>query len=258
MRTPLLPWVICLAGCFGAPADEPTSGAPEMAVPRWAQEAVWYQVFVERFRNGDPDNDPTLHDMEGAWPHLRPEGWAPTPWGHDWYALEPWAAATGAGFYTTVQLRRYGGDLQGVLDRLDDLQDLGVTALYLNPINDAPSLHKYDARNYRHVDRNFGPDPRRDEELMAGEDPVDPSTWVLTSADSLFLALVDEVHRRGMRIIIDYSWNHTGTTFWAWRDVLERQAASPYADWYEIEAFDDPTTPDTSEFSYRGWAGVPD
>jgi len=93
---------------------------------------------------------------------------------------------------------------------------------------------------------------------MAGEDPVDPSTWVITSADSLFLALVDEVHRRGMRIIVDYSWNHTGATFWAWRDVLEKQAASPYADWYEIEAFDDPATPDTSEFSYRGWAGVPE
>jgi glycosidase len=219
---------------------------------------VWYQIFVERFRNGDPANDPTVDDIRGSWPHVQPEGWAPTPWGHDWYRQETWARSTGEDFYFTVQLRRYGGDLQGVLDRLDDVQDLGVTALYLNPVNDAPSLHKYDARAYRHIDRNFGPDPRGDAVRIAAEDPLDPSTWVFTAADSLFLLLVDEVHQRGMRIIVDYSWNHTGTTFWAWQDVLGRQADSRFADWYEIEAFDDPSTPDTSEFSYRGWAGVPD
>jgi len=247
--------VLLLAAC----AEAPPAGAPpepELGVPRWAQEAVWYQVFVERFRNGDPANDPTLRDMEGSWPHLQPEGWAPTPWGWDWYAQEPWAEATGEPFYTTVQLRRYGGDFQGVLDRLDDLRDLGVTALYLNPVNDAPSLHKYDARAYHHMDRNFGPDPRGDEARAAAEDPADPATWTLTAADSLFLVLVDEVHRRGMRVIVDFSWNHTGVAFWAWRDVLANQEASAYAGWYEIERFDDPATPDTSEFAYRGWAGV--
>jgi glycosidase len=60
-----------------------------------------------------------------------------------------------------------------------------------------------------------------------------------------------------MRLILDYSWNHTGITFWAWRDVLARQRASKFAGWYEIASFDDPATPDTSEFSYRGWVGVP-
>ncbi len=103
---------------------------------------------------------------------------------------------------------------------MDYLQQLGVTALYFNPLNDAPSLHKYDARNYAHIDRNFGPDPRGDEARMAAENPTDPKTWRWTAADSLFLALVREVHRRGMRIIMDYSWNHTGISFWAWRDVV--------------------------------------
>jgi glycosidase len=156
-----------------------------------------------------------------------------------------------------VQSRRYGGDLQGVIDRLDYLQDLGVTALFFNPINDSPSLHKYDARNYHHIDRNFGPDPRGDEALAAREDATDPTTWKWSAADSLFLALVREVHRRGMRIILDYSWNHTGITFPAWKDVLAQQRASRYADWYAVERFDDPATPDTNEFRYRGWAGVP-
>ncbi len=156
-------------------------------MPAWAKDVVWYQIFVERFRNGDPSNDPTLHDMESSWPPTKPEGWQPTPWTHDWYRQEDWAGATGEDFYYTAQLRRYGGDLQGVLDRLDYLRDLGVTALYFNPINDAPSLHKYDARTYRHIDRNFGPDPQGDEALIAAEDPTDPATWQWTAADSLFV-----------------------------------------------------------------------
>jgi cyclomaltodextrinase / maltogenic alpha-amylase / neopullulanase len=230
---------------------------PNLGVPAWAGDAIWYQIFVERFRNGDPSNDPTAHDIEGVTDERPPEGWRPTPWSQDWYRQEPWARATGKDFYATVQSRRYGGDLQGVMDRLDYLEDLGVTALFLNPINDAPSLHKYDARNYRHIDRNFGPDPRGDEALMASEDPTNPGTWKWTAADSLFLALIREVHRRGMRIIVDYSWNHTGISFWAWKDVLAKQRASRFADWYEIERFDDPATPDTNEFRYRGWVGVP-
>lgn len=250
----LLLATVASAGC--GDTAEP-SVEPNLAVPSWAADAVWYQVFPERFRNGDPSNDPTAHDIIGFTDELAPPGWQPTPWGHDWYAREPWAAATGKDFYGTAQFRRYGGDLQGLLDKLDYLQELGITALYLNPINDAPSLHKYDARNYHHVDRNFGPDPRGDEARTAGEDPVDPTTWTWTAADSLFLTLVREVHRRGMRIIMDYSWNHTGITFWAWRDVLANQRTSRFADWYEIQGFDDPATADTNEFSYRGWVGVP-
>jgi glycosidase len=246
-----------LGGCGREPATGKPAADVNLAAPAWAADAVWYQIFVERFRNGDPRNDPTPHDIEGVTNEAPPAGWKPTAWTHDWYAREPWAVAAGKDFYGEVQFRRYGGDLQGVLDRLDYLQDLGVTAIYLNPVNDAPSLHKYDARNYAHIDRNFGPDPRGDERRIAAENPTDPRTWGWTAGDSLFLRLIREVHRRGMRIIVDYSWNHTGITFWAWRDILKNQRSSPYADWYEIERFDDPATPDTNEFSYRGWVGVP-
>jgi glycosidase len=249
-----VPILAAAVACAGPAARDAT---PALDPPAWAADAIWYQVFVERFRNGDPGNDPAPHDMLGVTDEPVPDGWQPTPWGHDWYRQEPWAAATGRDFYATVNFRRYGGDLQGVLDRLDYLEDLGVTALYFNPLNDAPSLHKYDARNYRHIDRNFGPDPRGDETRMAAEDPTDPATWGWTAADRLLLALIAEVHRRGMRLIMDYSWNHTGITFWAWRDVLANQRASRYADWYEIRRFDDPSTADTNEFAYRGWVGVP-
>jgi glycosidase len=257
-RISILIGLLFSVACGPEAPETATVDLDPQGVPAWAKDAVWYQVFVERFRNGDPSNDPTLHDIEGAWPHMTPEGWEPTPWTHDWFQQEAWAEATGEDVYTTIQLRRYGGDLQGVIDQLDYLQDLGVTALYLNPINDSPSLHKYDARNYRHIDRNFGPDPRGDEARMAEEDPADPASWGWTAADSLFLALVKEVHRRDMRIIVDYSWNHTGITFWAWKDVLENQNSSVYADWYAIEQFDDAATPDTNEFTYSGWAGVPE
>lgn len=252
----LMSLFLVVACATAAPRQRP-GAQPNLSVPAWSENAIWYQIMVERFRNGDPSNDPTPHDIEGVTAERTPDGWRPTPWSQDWYRQEPWAAATGKDFYGTVQFRRYGGDLEGVIDRLDYLQDLGVTALFLNPINDAPSLHKYDARNYHHIDRNFGPDPRGDEARMAAEQPWDPATWHWTAADSLFLTLVREVHRRGMRIIMDYSWNHTGTTFWAWRDVLAHQRASRFADWYEIERLDDPATPDTNEFAYRGWAGVP-
>ena len=231
--------------------------AGNLDVPAWSKDAIWYQIFVERFRNGDRSNDPTSHDIEGVTDEPPPPGWRPTPWSWDWYRQEPWAASTGKDFYATVQSRRYGGDLQGVMDQLDYLQRLGVTALFLNPINDAPSLHKYDARSYAHIDRNFGPDPRGDEARIAAEDLTNPATWAVTAADSLFFALIREVHRRGMRIIMDVSWNHTGITFPAWRDVLAHQQASRFADWYAVERFDDPATPDTNELRYQGWAGVP-
>jgi glycosidase len=250
---PLAAALLLAAAC----AREQPPGAAEanLAVPAWAGDAIWYQIFVERFRNGDPASDPTATDIVDPIARPIPAGWRPTPWTQDWYRLDPWARGAGLDFYGAVYFRRYGGDLQGVLDRLDYLQDLGVTALYFNPVNDAPSLHKYDARNYRHIDRNFGPDPRAIAGVAA-EDPADPATWTWTAADSLFLALVREVHRRGMRLILDYSWNHTGTAFWAWQDVLKNQRASRFADWYEIAAFDDTATADTNEFTYRGWVGV--
>ncbi len=225
------------------------------SVPEWAKNAVWYQVFVERFRNGDPSNDPTPEDMKGAFPDSLPRTWKITPWGHDWYAHEAWLDSVKArGFYSKIQARRYGGDLQGVLDKLDYIQDLGVTAIYFNPLNDSPSLHKYDARDYAHIDRNFGPDPKGDARLMASEDHINPESWHWTAADKLFLEIIRECHKRGIRVIMDYSWNHTGPAFWALQDIREKGEKSRYSDWYNISQFDNPATPE-NEFTYEGWGG---
>lgn len=224
--------------------------------PAWTKDAIWYQIFVERFRNGDPGNDPRPKDMIGAYPGFVPANWSVTPWGHDWYKREAWQADMKVeGFYARIQARRFGGDLQGVLDQIDYIQSLGINAVYFNPLNDAPSLHKYDARNYRHIDRNFGPDPDGDIDIIATETGSDPSTWKWTSADSLFLQVVDALHQKGIRVILDYSWNHTGTEFFALQDIQQQGKASPYYDWFNIVALDDPATPE-NEFEFEGWAGT--
>lgn len=224
--------------------------------PEWAKNAIWYQIFVERFNNGDPTNDPTAETMYAASNFRQtPADWEITPWTHNWYEQEEWAKNLNADFYGGLQLRRFGGDLQGVLDKLDYLERLGITAIYFNPLNDAPSLHKYDARNYHHIDITFGPDPKGDMEIIASEKPNDPSTWKWTAADKMFLELVAELHKRNIRVILDYSWNHTGVEFWAWKDVVKDQENSKYKDWYDIQEFDDPATT-KDEFDYRGWLNL--
>ena len=227
------------------------------SVPDWAKTAIWYQIFPERFYNGDKSNDPKPIDMEGAWPYYVPDGWQISPWTSDWYKLQPWEVKTGHDFYWNAGVRRYGGDLQGVLDKLDYLQNLGINAIYLNPIFESPSLHKYDASMYHHIDNNFGPDPNGDRKLWAQENPADPETWKWTSADKLFLKLIKEVHKRGMKIIIDGVFNHTGTQFWAFKDVVKNQQKSKYKNWYTIKKWEDPNTKE-NEFDYEGWLGVKD
>jgi|TARA_B100002003_G_C14132295_1_gene544536 glycosidase len=224
--------------------------------PTWAKNQIWYQIFVERFNNSDPTNDPLPHNISSSTDFRPvPGNWEVTPWTNNWYETDKWAKNMDGDFYSKLQHRRYGGDLQGVIDKVDYLEDLGITAIYFNPVNDAPSLHKFDARNWRHIDVNFGPDPEGDNKIIESEDPGDPTTWKWTAADKLFLNLVDSLHQRGIRVIVDYSWNHTGIEFWAMKDVIENQENSSYKDWYDITSFDDPTTPE-NEFKYHAWFNI--
>ncbi len=222
---------------------------PTYETPDWAKQAVWYQIFPERFRNGNPNNDP------------HGDGVFFKPWTSEWQALEPgefeaWQSRVraagedpdafdrnntgepGGRFYNAVWDRRYGGDLQGIIDALDELQDLGVTALYLNPIFEGLSMHKYDTSDFRHVDDNFGnvdtippatwaPDP--------DEDYADPATWKWNEADRTFLQLIEEVHARNMRIIIDGVFNHVGRFHPVFQDVVQHGIESPYAKWFTAE-----------------------
>lgn len=218
-------------------------------IPEWAKDAVWYQIFPERFRNANPLNDPTREELEmpaGREGHV-------SLWTSDWYKLQLWERAHNENFYENVFERRYGGDLEGVLEKLDYLSELGITAIYFNPVFEAHSLHKYDASSYHHIDNNFGPDPKGDLEQMKRETD-DPSTWKWTAADSLFLRLIREAHARGIRIIVDGVFNHSGTRFFAFEDVRINQQKSRYANWYDIVKWDDPSTPE-NDFDWKGWWG---
>lgn len=147
-----------------------------LIVPEWVQDAVFYQIFPERFANGDPGNDP-------AW--VLPWGTQPTP------------------------LTFMGGDLQGILDHLPYLRELGINAIYTTPIFAARSNHKYDTTDYLKVDPAFG-----DLELLK--------------------RLVKAAHENGIRIIFDAVFNHCGDSFWAFQDVLAKGSASQYRDWFVL------------------------
>lgn len=224
-------------------------------VPQWAKSAIWYQIFPERFRDGDPQNNPKVKDILGADPATPPKQWNIHPWGSDWYERQAYEKANGENEIATHLLRRrYGGDLQGILDKLDYLESLGITAIYLNPVFDSPSLHKYDGASYHHIDPNFGPDPEGDRRLIATENPLDPKTWVWTSADELMLKLIDELHNRNIRVIFDGVFNHLGINSFAFKDVEKHQQNSPFAEWFEIKQFRDKAK--NKDFQYEGWFGV--
>ncbi|MBU2883596.1 glycoside hydrolase family 13 protein [Psychrosphaera sp. B3R10] len=224
-------------------------------VPQWAKSAIWYQIFPERFRNGDVTNDPQLIDAKGADPAEPAKTWELHPWGSDWYKLQEYETTNGEPeLWKHLLRRRYGGDLQGVIDQLPYLQDLGINAIYLNPIFDSPSLHKYDAVSYHHVSPNFGPDPIGDRKLIDQENPLDPDSWVWTSADELALKLIADAHKMGIKIIFDGVFNHMGVNSFAFKNLMQHQEKSPFKDWFIVHSFDDKEAGTT--FDYEGWFGV--
>lgn len=203
-------------------------GVSGAVTPEWARDVVWYQIFPERFRNGDVRNDPGDAEYETL-----------VPWRGDWWAVQPGEVTGQENFYQghgNVWRRRYGGDVQGLRAKLGYLRELGVTALYLNPVFEASSMHKYDATDFRHIDDNFG---------VKGSWPVegetdDPVTWRWSESDLVFLDFMAEAKRQGFRVVIDGVFNHVGRAHYAFEDVLKNGKRSAYAGWFEITDWGDP------------------
>jgi cyclomaltodextrinase len=169
-----------------------------MGVPDWVQDAIFYQIFPDRFANGDLDNDP---------PYLMNWGSTPTSWGFQ------------------------GGDLAGILQKFDYLLDLGINAIYLNPIFQASSNHRYNTTDYYHIDPKLG-----------------------TLED--FHLLIEHAHRNQVKIILDGVFNHCGRGFFAFNDVLENQEYSPYRDWFHIKHFPVDAYSWGGAIDYLGWWGM--
>ena len=199
--------------------------------PDWARDAIWYQIMPDRFRNGDPSNDPD----------------PVRPWTSEWFTPSPWEGREGQTFYRWyVFSRYYGGDIKGLEQSLPYLKKLGVNAIYLNPIFKADSYHKYNATSWIHVDDHFG--VRGDyEQAAAKEDLLDPKTWTWTPSDRMFLEFLKKAHAAGFRVIIDGVFNHVGTNHPAFQDVLKNKQKSRFADWFDVVSWE--------PFEYRGWGG---
>jgi glycosidase len=168
-----------------------------MSVPNWIQDAIFYQIFPDRFYNGNLHNDPE---------NVQRWGIKPTIWGFQ------------------------GGDLDGVIQKIDYLVDLGINAIYLNPIFYASSTHRYDTIDYFQIDPKLGD---------------------LTT----FKRLIEIAHRNELKIILDGVFNHTGRGFFAFNDLLENNENSPYRFWYHVYHFPiDAYGPEKAK-DYAAWWG---
>ena len=177
---------------------QPFRVLPQFSVPDWARGAVWYQIFPDRFANGDPSNDPT----EGEYTDATGEP----------CRFKAWDEPVGKGDFNTF----YGGDLKGIIDHLDYLKGLGVDVLYLNPIFVSPSSHKYNTQDYEHVDPHLGVIVKDAEEPdRYGVRTTSPEN--LEASDALLAKLIEEAHARKMRVVLDGVFNHCGD-FHKWMD----------------------------------------
>ena len=206
---------------------------PGFHVPDWAVGALQYQIFPDRFANGNPDNDVKNREYS---------------YDNDFVShVEKWDTLPASGDFRHF----YGGDLQGVLDKLDYLKSLGIQVIYLNPIFVSPSSHGYDTQDYEHIDPHLAVIPKNEgSALDVGDlDNVHASLYISRtmaeenqkSADAFFARFCEEVHRRGMRIILDGVFNHCGS-FHRWIDC---------AGIYHGGAYSDSSSPYRSYFGFR-------
>ena len=182
---------------------------PGFSTPDWAKGAVMYQIFTDRFYNGDKSNDVETNEYYYIGDYSR----RVTNW-------DKYPANMGVREF-------YGGDLQGVMDKLDYLQDLGVEVVYFNPLFVSPSNHKYDIQDYDYIDPHYGkivddggevlPDGVTDNSQATKYKKRTTGLKNLEASNELFIKLVEELHRRGMKVILDGVFNHCGS-FNKWMD----------------------------------------
>ncbi len=169
------------------------------AVPGWVERSVFYQIFPDRFENGDTANDPKKR--------------------------EPWDGSP-------AWFNRFGGDVAGVEKRADHLVSLGVGAVYFNPVFQSPSNHRYDAEDFKKIDPEFG-----------------------TNAE--FARLTKSLEKRGVKTVMDFVFNHSATTFFAFQDIRDKAEASTYKDWYFVNSYPVNIGENPNYQAWYGFASMP-
>ena len=182
---------------------------PGFSTPDWAKGAVMYQIFTDRFYNGDKSNDVETNEYY----YIGDYSQRVTNW-------DKYPANMGVREF-------YGGDLQGVMDKLDYLQNLGIEVVYFNPLFVSPSNHKYDIQDYDYIDPHYGkivddggevlPNGVTDNSQATKYKKRTTGLKNLEASNELFIKLVEELHRRGMKVILDGVFNHCGS-FNKWMD----------------------------------------
>ncbi len=217
---------------------------PGYKTPEWAKGAVMYQIYVDRFYNGDPKNDVLTDEYRYI--------------GANTVKVEDWNKYPDA-----MGVREfYGGDLQGVLDKMDYLQDLGIDVIYFNPLFVSPSNHKYDIQDYDYIDPHFGKIVMDEGELLQpGQENRFATRYInrvsnkanLEASNELFAEVVKEAHRRGIKVILDGVFNHCGS-FNKWMD---RERIYENAEGYEKGAYVEESSPYHNYFAFHHQAAWP-
>ena len=227
---------------------------PGFKTPDWAKGAVMYQIYVDRFYNGDPANDVLTDEYKYIGENVMQVG-----------SWDKYPAFMGVREF-------YGGDLQGVIDKLDYLESLGIDAIYFNPLFVSPSNHKYDIQDYDNIDPHIGKIVVDEGELLVNgrTENSEATRYIkrvtdrrnLDASNELFAQVVREAHKRGIKVIIDGVFNHCGS-FNKW---LDRERIYENTDGYSKGAYVDRDSPYHDYFkfyedrwpyngSYDGWWG---
>jgi glycosidase len=223
------------------PAEVKTFNTPD-----WVQNAVFYQIFPDRFYNGNPNNDPELietyknkaeryKNIVPKWYQGIKESESHQLDSDNFTDLDP-AIHPKSGWHVF-----YGGDLQGIEQKFDYLKELGINAIYFNPIFEATANHRYNTADYRKIDDNLA---------VKGD---------FKASEKYFQKFIKNAHQNDIKIVLDAVFNHSGFEFFAFEDVVEKGKDSEYSDWFYIDNYPITTLyeqrTENKEPNYKGWAG---
>ncbi|MDP8204682.1 MAG: alpha-amylase family glycosyl hydrolase [Candidatus Tenebribacter mawsonii] len=205
--------------------------ATEFETPDWVKDGIFYQIFVDRFCNGDDKINPDFSE----WYYQKKNKLVPGAREGKFRFIDDWNNTESLEKDENKHYLFYGGDLQGVHNKIDYLKDLGITIIYFNPLVQAASNHKYEAYDYFKIDPHFG-------------------------SNAEFIDLVKVLHENGIKVIVDFAFNHVGVGFFAFQDCLKKGEKSKYYNWFDWHKWPIPEEiPDdfnANEY-YQCWWGHP-